>query len=447
MTKRTGYLLVIGGLGGLLYGIDFGVIAAAMPYLKSMGVFTSFEVSLIVGAVMLGGLVASLTAGPLAELLGRRRIIIAAAAMFLAAVPVVCMSTRFFWCMYFGRVLQGMSAGLMSVVMPMYLTETLPADIRGRGTGIFQLFLGIGLVGAAVAGFAVSGLYGAGDLPLSVSAVEMKEVAFRACFWWTLLPVAVLFAGAFLLPESPVWLQRRARKRVGDLAPDGIAAGTTQETLLQRKYILPFVLALAVLTLNKTMGMSSITSYSVVIFQKAGFSGSLGNVGDFAIKATNLLMTLVAAALVDRKGRTWLLKVGTSGMTVGLAAIGVVFLAVERLGVEASTFTGVLTLGAFFVMQAFYSLGPGVCVWLVLSELMPTRIRAVGMSVALFANQLTAWGLASTFLPWVDKWGWDSMFFFFAMNGAIYFLVACAIPETKGKSLDELERLFERNRK
>ena len=443
MKTSTWFLLVIGGLGGLLYGIDFGVIAAAMPYLKTMGVFTDSQVSLIVGAVMLGGLIASLTAGQLAEWLGRRRMIVVAAALFLAAVPVVCFSTRFFALMYVGRALQGMSAGLMSVVMPMYLTETLPPDIRGRGTGIFQLFLGIGLVGAAIGGFVISGLYGAGDLPLEEASAALKEVAFRACFWWTLLPVAVLFVGGFFLPESPVWLARRA---VGADAKADLAAAVECGSLLQRKYVIPFLLALAVLTLNKTMGMSSITSYSVVIFQKAGFAGSLGNIGDFAIKATNLFMTLVAAALVDRKGRTWLLKVGPAGMTVGLAAIGGMFLAIERFGVQASPTTGVVTLGAFFVMQAFYALGPGVCVWLVLSELMPSRIRANGMSIALFANQLTAWGLASTFLPWVNAWGWYSMFFFFAANGAIYFLVSCLIPETKGKSLDELEHLFDKRR-
>ena len=443
MKTSTWFLLVIGGLGGLLYGIDFGVIAAAMPYLKTMGVFTDSQVSLIVGAVMLGGLVASLTAGMLAEWLGRRRMIVAAAALFLAAVPVVCFSTRFFALMYVGRALQGMSAGFMSVVMPMYLTETLPPDIRGRGTGIFQLFLGIGLVGAAIGGFVIAGLYGAGDLPLETASVALKEVAFRACFWWTLIPVAVLFVGGFFLPESPVWLARRA---VGADSKTELAAAAECGSLLQRKYVIPFLLALAVLTLNKTMGMSSITSYSVVIFQKAGFAGSLGNIGDFAIKSTNLIMTLVAAALVDRKGRTWLLKVGTAGMTVGLAAIGGMFLAIEKFGVQASPATGVVTLGAFFVMQAFYALGPGVCVWLVLSELMPSRIRANGMSIALFANQLTAWGLASTFLPWVNAWGWYSMFFFFAANGAIYFFVSCLIPETKGKSLDELEHLFDKRR-
>ena len=161
------------------------------------------------------------------------------------------------------------------------------------------------------------------------------------------------------------------------------------------------------------------------------------------MKLTNMLVTIAAAMLVDKRGRTWLLKVGTGGMTVGLAAIGCVFLAIERFGVEASNFTGLLALFAFFFMQVFYALGPGLCVWLVLSELMPLRIRANGMAIALFMNQLVAWGLASWFRPWVAAWGWSSMFFFFAVNGVLYFITVLFIPETKGKSLEELERLFE----
>ena len=210
--------------------------------------------------------------------------------------------------------------------------------------------------------------------------------------------------------------------------------------------MVPFLLAVAVLTLNKTTGMSSITSYAVVIFHKAGFTGSLGNVGDLAIKLVSMVTTLVAASLIDRKGRTWLLKVGTSGMTVGLFAIGAVLFAIEKCGVAASPVSGGVCLVAFFVMEIFYSLGPGICVWLVLSELMPLRIRANGMAIALFMNQFVAWGLASSFLPWVNRWGWYSMFFFFAANGVLYFITALFIPETKGKTLEELETLFERKK-
>lgn len=447
------YLLAIAGLGGLLYGIDFGVIAAASPYIKALRLFSDAELSWIVGAVLFGGIVSSLTAGMLAERFGRKRMIVASAALFLVAIPTVCLSEKSLLPMLFGRVLQGVSAGYMAVVMPMYLTETLPPEIRGRGTGVFQFCLGLGLVAAAATGFVVARLYGAADAPAEVVADAAKSAAWKMNFWWTLAPVAALFLGSLRLPESPVW-EKRVKFGSGgvrECGSEGVDSPTHTLThaltLNSRKYVVPFLLAVAVLTLNKTTGMSSVTSYSVMIFQKAGFAGTLGNVGDFAIKFTNLVVTLGAASLVDKLGRTWLLKIGTAGMTIGLAAIGGVLLAIERFGLEPSATTGLFCLAAFFVMQVFYALGPGICVWLVLSELMPSRIRANGMAIALFSNQFVAWGLASSFLPWVNAWGWASMFFFFAANGVIYFLVSLFIPETKGKTLEELEHLFERKEK
>ena len=442
------FLLAMAGLGGLLYGVDFGVIAAAEPYLMALGVHSGAQVSMVVGAVMLGGLLASISAGMLCDRLGRKRMIVAAAAMFLAAIPVVCLAVDSFPALFTGRVLQGMSAGYMAVVMPMYLTETLPADIRGRGTGVFQFFLGLGLVVAAAAGCLVAATYGAADA--EGLARTAKAAAWRANFWWTTVPVAVLFFGSLHLPESPVWM--RNRNAANAETPPTSSADSRLETgsagtggrLLSRKYVVPFMLAVLVLTLNKTTGMSSFTSYLVSILHKSGCEGIFANYGQFAVKLTNMAVTLVAAALIDRKGRTWLLKVGTAGMTAGLAAIGCVFLAIERFGVAANGFTGLLTVISFFFMQTFYALGPGICVWLVLSELMPTRIRANGMAIALFMNQFVAWGLASVFRPWVGAWGWASMFFFFAANGVLYFIVALFIPETKGKSLEELEHLFER---
>ena len=431
------------GLGGLLYGIDFGAIAAAMPYIRELKLFSDAHLSWIVGAVMFGGILATLTAGVLCDALGRKKVIAGASALFLVAIPVVCLSGGSLWTMMAGRVLQGMSAGYMSIVMPMYLTETLPADIRGRGTGVFQFCLWCGLVGAALVGLLVSGWLGAADA--QGIAAETKDLAWKVNFWWTMLPVVVLFAGSLFLPESPIWLERsKAKTKVRGEGGESIASAHTARTLFQRKYVIPFLLAVAVLTLNKTMGMSSVTSYAVVIFQKAGFTGSLGNVGDLAIKLVSMVTTLLAASLVDRKGRTWLLQVGTSGMTIGLFAIGLVFFAIEKCGVAATPVTGIVCLAAFFVMEFFYSLGPGICVWLVLSELMPMRIRANGMAIAMFMNQFVAWGLASSFLPWVNAWGWYTMFFFFAANGVLYFLIACLIPETKGKSLEELEHLFEK---
>ena len=442
MSDKLGYwfLLAVGGLGGLLYGIDFGVIAVSMPYIKALKIYTDAEVSWIVGAVMFGGILASATAGVLCDRLGRKKMISSAAVLFLVAVPVVCFSGESLAIMLTGRILQGMSAGYMAVVMPMYLAESLPPEIRGRGTGIFQLLLGIGLVSAALAGIIISWIYGAADAAADVVSNESKSIAWRVNFWWSTIPVAVLLVSSLFLKESPVWLKMRGASPKGEASTVPSSEGGT---LLRRKYVIPFVLAVLVLTFNKTIGMGSIVAYAVTLFQKAGLSGTLGNVGDLALKVTNLLMTLVAVALVDKKGRTWLLKVGTAGLTVGLFAIGALFLAIEKGVLSATPLTGFVTLGAFLAMQTFYSIGPGICVWLVLSELMPARIRANGMAIALFVNQLTAWGLASTFFPMVNAWGYGPVFLGSAVTGIFYFVTVLFIPETKGRTLEEIENLFE----
>ena len=443
-SSKTKFMLAIGGLGGLLYGIDFGVIAVSMPYIKALKMYTDAQVSWIVGAVMFGGILASATAGVLCDRLGRKMMITVAAALFLVAIPVVCFSGTSLAVMLTGRVLQGMSAGYMAVVMPMYLAECLPPDMRGRGTGIFQLFLGIGLVTAAAVGILIAAAFGAADAAADVVSDASKSLAWRVNFWWTMLPVAVLFAGSLFLDESPVWLKmwEAPAASAGRDAPATSADSSGGGSLLQRRYVIPFVLAVLVLTFNKTIGMSSIVAYAVSLFQKAGLSGALGNVGDLALKGTNLAVTLVAVALVDRKGRTWLLKIGTAGMTAGLFLIGVLFLAIERGWMAASPVSGFVTLVAFLAMQTFYSLGPGICVWLVLSELMPARIRANGMAIALFANQFVAWGLASSFFPMVNAWGYGPVFFGFAATGVLYFITVLFIPETKGRTLEEIEHLF-----
>ena len=207
MKTNIRFLMSIAGLGGLLYGVDFGVIAAAEPYMKAMGTFSDAQISYVVGAVLLGGIISSLTAGILAEWFGRKRMIVVSAAMFLVAIPIVSLSLESFHVLYVGRVLQGMSAGYMAVIMPMYLTETLPADIRGRGTGVFQFCLGLGLVVAAGAGCLVATWYGASDTADAAGRVA----AWGANFWWTMIPVAVLFFGSLRLPESPVWLEKSVK--------------------------------------------------------------------------------------------------------------------------------------------------------------------------------------------------------------------------------------------
>jgi len=429
-------IFAFGGLGGLICGIDFGIIAVAVPYIRALGLYSDAHIGWIVGGVMLGGILASACGGWLCDRLGRRGVVRLATACFLASIPTICLSGTSFAVIMVGRTLQGLSCGFLSIAMPLYLAEVLPPDRRGKGTAVFQLFLGIGLVLAALAGVVIAGTLGAADA--ATVPAPAKSVAWRVNFWWTLVPATLLAASGFLVPESRVTSKRdvEGAKGTGDGGP-----------LLSRRYVIPFLLALAVLTLNKLIGFGCVVPYAVVLFQKAGLAGALGNCGDVAFKVVNLAVTLLVVGLVDRKGRTFLLRIGTAGLSLSLAAIGLVFLALERGWLAPSLGIGCLALAAFLSLVFFYSFGPGVCVWLVLSELMPTRIRANGMSLALLSNQFVAWGLAAAFLPLANALGFGPLFLVFAAFGAVYFLVVLCLPETRGRSLEEIETLFDRRKK
>ena len=533
------FLLIMAGLGGLLYGVDVGVIAAALPYIERTSTFTQDEIGWIVGMALWGSLPSSLVAGLLAEWFGRKKMIVASALLFLVSIPVICASGFFeggnFWMMVGGRAMQGAAAGLFGVVVPMYLAECLDADSRGKGTGMFQLLLTIGLVFVAVIGFVVTYFIGdakkvvdekaiasniivfeqqvAADGKLVFDAekkpvwaldesgkpkpkldkegkkiVDMQKVTFpmikswvaqeqivswvhawQMIFLFSCIPGVVLFFGAFRLKESSRWLYRKGRKdealaslaanngeeKAKEILAEMIAAdeaaaaekaknAAATDSLLQKKYVIPFILAVVILACNQTTGINSVLNYTVTIFQKTGMEGAFANISDVAIKIMNCVMTVVACALVDKKGRKFLLKLGTAGIIVGLCGVGTIFLAISKVWVAPSMVTGVLATIFFFMFIGFYAVGPGVCVWLALTELMPTRIRANGMAIAMIINQGVSAGIATVFPKWCAATN-DNGTVFFVLAGftVIYFVTAAFfLPETKGRTLEEVEQYF-----
>ena len=545
------FLLIMAGLGGLLYGVDVGVIAAALPYIERTSTFNQNEIGWIVGMALWGSLPSSLVAGLLAEWFGRKKMIVASALLFLVSIPVICASGFFeggnFWMMVGGRAMQGAAAGLFGVIVPMYLAECLDADSRGKGTGMFQLLLTIGLVFVAVIGFCVTFCIGDAKKVVDAKAIEsdivafeqktdaagkpvwklgadgepvldeagekipelaldesgnpkpkldkegkkiadMKKVTFamikswvpsaqigswvrawQMIFLFSCIPGIVLFFGAFRLKESSRWLYKKGRKdealaslaanngeeKAKEILAEMIAAdeaaaaekaknAAATDSLLQKKYVIPFILAVVILACNQTTGINSVLNYTVTIFQKTGMQGAFANVSDVAIKIMNCVMTIVACALVDKKGRKFLLKMGTSGIIVGLCGVGTIFLAISKAWVAPSMVTGVLATVFFFMFIGFYAVGPGVCVWLALTELMPTRIRANGMAIAMIINQGVSAGIATVFPKWCAATN-DNGTVFFVLAGftVIYFITAAFfLPETKGRTLEEVEQYF-----
>ena len=457
----TYLLLFISGIGGLLYGYDVGIIGAALLFLGKTIQLSLAQTSLIVAAVTGGGAISSLVGGVLADALGRKKLMILAALVFAASVLLI-VSAHGFGPLLFGRALQGLSAGMIAVVIPLYLAECLPAALRGRGTAAFQLVLTVGImVAVGVGAFYTRGVDAvpAGD-PAVLAAAQ--DHAWRAMFLSALYPSLLFLLGSCLVSESPRWLLRRGRveeahealersqgpqeaeaefaRMLPVAAPVAGAGPGPFDSLFQRKYAVPFFLACAVLGLTQTTGVNSILQFVVVILQQAGLSASAAATKATGVTAVNVVFTLAGLLLVDRLGRKALLMIGTGGITAALLTAAAVFTRAAR-----GPATGDLVMGCLMVFIASFAIGPGVCVWIALSELMPTRIRSVGMGLGLLLNQGISAGLAAVFLPVVGRWGYGPIFLFCAACTAVYFLIAAVLlPETKGKTLEEIEATFSR---
>lgn len=567
------FLLIVAGLGGLLYGVDVGIIAGALPYLEATSGLNRGQLSLVVAAVLLGSVISTLFAGLLADWMGRKPLMALSGVMFVISIPMIALAHGY-GPLVFGRLLQGTSAGLIGVVVPLYLAECLSASSRGKGTGIFQWLLTAGIAIAALIGllfsFRLDHIAKLGD-PAAISA--FKNLAWRGIFWVSLPPGILFVVGSVMLAESPRWLLRRGKKEAAynallrsrtteqaDLELREMqqvtatektrSAAGTKESLLRRKYVIPFILACIILACNQTTGINSIIAYNTNILLQSGLSDLAAHVGYVVFTFVNFFVTLVGVALVDRKGRKFLLGIGTAGIIVSTVATGFLFREAERSRVDSrdavqsmvpadqklnlayneamagrllnsspngpTTLVVIYSYGDFraasqavrsddpvakpieisredsvpgnkvnaffsnplghleaarnaplkienalitpvpsprhgwmvaitlFIFMAFFAVGPGVCVWLALSELMPTRIRSNGMSIALVLNQAVSTTIAAVFLPTVGEYGYSTMFFGFAACTVIYFVTATwFLPETKGKTLEEIEAHFE----
>src|ERR1700738_4436642 len=213
--NKAGYnrfLLLVAGLGGLLYGVDVGIIAGALPYLEATSGLNAGQLSTVVAAVLLGSVISTLFAGALADWMGRRLLMTLSGVLFVVSIPVIALS-RGYEPLILGRLLQGVSAGLIGVVVPLYLAECLAASSRGKGTGIFQWLLTLGITAAAMVGmyfsFRVDEVAKLGD---GARLIAFKDTAWRSIFWVS-LPAGILFViGSLMVAESPRWLFRRGKK-------------------------------------------------------------------------------------------------------------------------------------------------------------------------------------------------------------------------------------------
>src|ERR1700754_578514 len=206
------FLLLVAGLGGLLYGVDVGIIGGALPYLEATSRLTAGQLSIIVAAVLLGSVISTLFAGLLADWVGRKPLMTLSGFAFVVSIPVIALSHGY-GPLFFGRLLQGISGGLIGVVVPLYLAECLAAANRGKGTGVFQWLLTLGIVLAALIGIYYSYRVEAGARVANAASIfAFKDQAWRRIFWVSLPPGILFVLGSLFVAESPRWLFLRGRK-------------------------------------------------------------------------------------------------------------------------------------------------------------------------------------------------------------------------------------------
>lgn len=575
------FLLVVAGLAGLLYGMDIGLIGSALPYLQATSQLTASQTSVIVATVLLGAVFSTLFAGLLADWMGRKPLMNLCGVIFILSIPTIALSHGYLP-LFYGRLLEGISAGLIGVVVPLYLAECLAANERGKGAAVFQWLPVSSMVFAALLGiyfsYRVEAVAKAGD---AAALFAYKDSAWRDLFWIALPPGILFLIGSLMVSESPRWLFKRGKKEQafaallrsrseeqaklemaemeeaeGKVSKVSSTGEKVKDSLFKRRYVVPFLLACVILFCNTATGINSVIGYYTSILLQSGLSDLYAHWGYVIFTSMNFLFTIVGMTLVDRKGRKFLLVIGTSLIIVAMVATGLLFKGTEKFSIDAShqiqplvgadnqltlrfdrDLAGKLLAGAgeggkridagrasmaiiysygdytaatsfvrsddaaarpieitrdscvpsnpiiaffnnplgnleaaktaplhieraqlgqvpesgngwkvalcLFVFMAGFAMGPGVCVWLALSELMPTRIRSNGMSIALVINQVVSTALSGIFFPFVSKHGYSSMFFMFAGFTVVYFIVAAFfLPETKGKTLEQIEALF-----
>lgn len=436
--KRQRWLACVAmlcGLGGILYGYDIGVISGALVFIEHSIHLTTLQIGLVVGSVFFGGLLGTLIASPVADYCGRRYAIMLACVLFAAGIGLILVATGFV-ALVVARLCLGMGIGVVAVAVPLYIAELMPAARRGRYVTFFQLFLTFGIL-----------------LAYAVDLYFAPTGNWHAMFAVVLIPAVILFSAICVLPESPRWLLRQGLRKAAlsvlqrtHSMEQAVKEINNINNSLQRNVVSwrdllttmrwgVLLVALAVAVLNQGTGINAILQYAPVMLKSAGLSShSASMMGAVSIGMVQLVVTIIAVWIVDKVGRRPLMIVGTGG--IFLVNIALMFLALQA---PFSASSGWLALIGLMIFIVFYAIGPGVVVWLVISELFPTVVRSKGMALCLFFNSLTGSFLTTAFPVLQQYFGVAGVYALCACFSLCYVLVVIyGLPETKSKSLEQI---------
>jgi sugar porter (SP) family MFS transporter len=429
----------------LLFGYDTGVISGALLFIRQdFAPLSPFMEGIIVSTLLVGAVVGALSGGPLSDRFGRRPTALLAAVIFgLGALAVAFAPSVAF--IVFGRFLLGLGVGLASMVVPLYIAEIAPAARRGALVSLNQLMITIGILVSYIVGVIFTPIEG-----------------WRYMFGVALIPALILGIGMFGLPESPRWLfnvgqvekaravlsrsrsQEEVELEFREMEEIKRAEEEQEEQVGYAELLSPYVrpaliIGVGLAIFQQITGINTVIYYAPTILQGAGFSeGGAIAATALGVGVVNVGFTILAVRIIDRAGRKPLLIIGLIGMVISLALLGVVFATGGAGG--AAGLLATVCLGLYIASFAI-SLGP--VFWLMISEIYPLNIRGKAMSVASLANWGSNWLVALTFPVLLATFGGAGSFWLFAVLGIVaWFFVYFWVPETKGKTLEEIEAEF-----
>lgn len=422
-------------LGGLLFGFDTAVIAGTTAGLTATFALDPFHLGVTVSIALIGTVLGALLAGIPGDRYGRRDSLRAMAVLYLISALGCAVSWNWYSLLFF-RLIGGLGIGGSSVLGPMYIAEIAPAKWRGRLVGLFQ--------------FNVVG----GILVAYLSNYLIRESHLGPEDWrWMLgvsgVPALLFFVMLFLIPRSPRWLVKKSRlgearatlEAIGEenidaelsdiVASVDVEHGHGQESLFQAKYGLPIFLAVSIGMFNQLSGINAILYYLNDIFAKAGFSNVSGDKQAVLIGFTNLCFTMLAMSIIDKVGRKTLLLIGSVGCAASLAGAAAIFLSNSHEN---------LLVWMLIAFIASFSFSQGAVIWVYLSEVFPTRVRAQGQSLGSFTHWAMNAIISLTF-PIVAAKSRGLPFVVFSVMMVLQFVVVLTVyPETKGVTLEDMQK-------
>lgn len=437
------YLILIASvaaLGSFLFGFDTAVISGATEALRHVFLLDDNTLGFTVSSALFGTMAGALGSGQPAERWGRRPVLILVAILFLVSALGCSLAWNWYAFLVF-RFLGGVAVGAASVVCPMYITEIAPEKQRGLLVSVSQLNIVVGILLSYLSNYLVAHVLGGADHPL----------AWRWMFGVMAIPSIIFLLAGILIPESPRWLVKSRRndeaeailKRLGNPNPVlqirevaeslKLQATGVAPSLFQRQYLKPLLLAAMMASFNQLDGINAVIYYTADIFRMAGATSTDALMQSVIVGLTNLVMTIVGMALVDRVGRKALLLVGS---------VTFIFSHVLAAWVFAYHIQGWIVIAAMMGVVGSHAYSQGAVIWTVINELLPNAIRASGSAFVCFLMWLLC-GIIGWVFPIIAHSSGALAFGFFAFMMVLQFIVVAKyLPETKGVSLEELQKVM-----